>query len=159
MPQNAVARWWRTTSQNEWVGWVEVGSSLGSAGSEVIGSRSIPGGSALNRWPNREDGRKDSVKTSSASCMSRAGMDRSRDMNFANLVRKGVRACDCESWVMMGIPARMICVVVIDVPIGNRCIRVWMLHLCAGGSGRCRRCVFPVASSHRKTSRRMVSSS
>ena len=87
MPQNAVARWWRTTSQNEWVGWVEVGSSLGSAGSEVIGSRSIPGGSALNRWPNREDGRKDSVKTSSASCMSRAGMDRSRDMNFSNLVR------------------------------------------------------------------------
>ena len=69
--------------------------------------------------------------------MSRAGMDRSRDMNFANLVRKGVRARDCESWVMMGMPARMMCVVVIDVLIGNRCIRVWMLHWCAGGRGRC----------------------
>ena len=99
MPQNAVARWWRMTSQNEWVGWVEVSPSLRSAGLEVIGSRSIPGGSALNRWPNREDGRKESVKMSSESCMSRAGMDRSRDMNFANLVRKGVRARDCESWV------------------------------------------------------------
>ena len=97
IPQKAVARWWRITSQNEWVGWVLVGWSWRSAGLVVIGSRSIPGGSALNRWPNREDGRKERVRMSSASCMSRAGMDSSRAVNLANLLRIGVRACAWDS--------------------------------------------------------------
>ena len=52
---------------------------------------------ALNRWPNREDGRKERVKMSSESCMSRAGIDSSRAVNLANLLRIGVRACGWES--------------------------------------------------------------
>ena len=63
----------------------------------VIGSRSTPGGRALNRWPNREDGRKERVKMSNESCMSRAGIDSSRVVNLANLLRTGVRACGWES--------------------------------------------------------------
>ena len=60
----------------------------------MIGSRSIPGGSALKRWPKREDGRKERVRMSSASCVSSAGMDSRRAVNLANLLRIGVRACD-----------------------------------------------------------------
>ena len=57
--------------------------------------------------PNRDDGRKDRVSMSRESCMSRAGMDRSRAMNLENLVRMGVSACAWDSCVMMGMPARM----------------------------------------------------
>ena len=78
--------------------------------------------------PNRDDGRKDRVSMSRESCMSRAGMDRSRAMNLENLDRMGVSACIWDSCVMMGMPARMMWEVVIEVPIGNRCISVWMLH-------------------------------
>ena len=51
--------------------------------------------------PNRDDGRKDRVSMSRESCMSRAGMDRSRAMNLENLDRMGVSACIWDSCVMM----------------------------------------------------------
>ena len=63
--------------------------------------------------PNRDDGRKERVSMSRESCMSSAGMDRSRAMNLENLERMGVSACIWDSCVMMGMPARMMWVVVV----------------------------------------------
>ena len=97
---------------------------LASAGSVVMGSLRMPGGRALSRWPYREEGRQESVSMSRASCMSSAGMDSSRARNFWNLDNMGLRACVWDPWVMMGMPARIMWVFVMDVPFGNRCMSV-----------------------------------